>query len=425
MTRKSLFREEALTERQTQWLGTVLVVPTPSHRLFMWFGVVMATAVVLLLTFGHYARKERIAGWLVPQHGLIQVYAPTAGVVSDVFVKEGGEVQRGERLLVLSTELQSNSLGGTQTEIVQRLSDRRDSLLAEAREVEQLNARRQRSLEDRVAALVAEQEKLQKEIELQKYRVHLARKSEKRQSDLQERGIVSEQALQAATEATVDQRAKWRELERLHIGNERERLALLNELDNLPLTTRSQIAKIRREAAAVEQELAEAEERREIIIPAPATGTVTAVQAERGSRPDTRVPLFSIVPKGSLLEAHLFCPSRAIGFLRAGQRVLLRYQAYPYQKFGHYEAVLTGVSRSAVSPAALPPQLSALTSLVGTGEPVYRLTARLNTQHVTAYGQPVPLQPGMQLEADVIIEQRRLYEWILDPLYTLTGRLNG
>jgi membrane fusion protein len=31
----------------------------------------------------------------------------------------------------------------------------------------------------------------------------------------------------------------------------------------------------------------------------------------------------------------------------------------------------------------------------------------------------------MQLEADVIIEKRRLIEWVLDPLFTLTGRWSG
>jgi membrane fusion protein len=105
--------------------------------------------------------------------------------------------------------------------------------------------------------------------------------------------------------------------------------------------------------------------------------------------------------------------------------VLLRYHAYPYQKFGHHEGVVTNVSRAAVSPGELPSQLAGLTSLYGANEPVYRLTAGLASQTITAYGQPMPLQPGMQLEADVIIEKRRLIEWVLDPLFTLTGKWSG
>ncbi len=113
--------------------------------------------------------------------------------------------------------------------------------------------------------------------------------------------------------------------------------------------------------------------------------------------------------------------------MHPGQRVLLRYQAYPYQKFGHYEGTVTSVSRSAVSPGELPPQLASNTGVTGaaTGgaaEPVYRITVALARQTVTAYGEQVRLQPGMQLEADVALETRRLYEWVLEPLYTITGK---
>ena len=121
----------------------------------------------------------------------------------------------------------------------------------------------------------------------------------------------------------------------------------------------------------------------------------------------------------------MFSPSRGVGFVRPGQRVLLRYQAFPYQKFGHYEARVANVSRTAVSPSELPVQLSGLSSLYGANEPVYRIEATLSGQSINAYGKAVPLQPGMQLEADVVIEKRRLFEWMLDPLFTLTGKWNS
>jgi membrane fusion protein len=109
--------------------------------------------------------------------------------------------------------------------------------------------------------------------------------------------------------------------------------------------------------------------------------------------------------------------------------VLLRYQAYPYQKFGHYEGKVVSVSRSAVSPGELPQQLAGIASVTGVaagpgaraGEPVYLITVSLERQTVDAYGNAVPLQPGMQLTADVALETRRLYEWVLEPLYTISG----
>ncbi|MDV7397670.1 hypothetical protein RZS08_40090, partial [Arthrospira platensis SPKY1] len=53
----------------------------------------------------------------------------------------------------------------------------------------------------------------------------------------------------------------------------------------------------------------------------------------------------------------------------------------------------------------------------------YRITVELENQTVTANGQPWALRPGMVFEADVIQETRRLYEWALDPIYAVTGRM--
>jgi membrane fusion protein len=70
-------------------------------------------------------------------------------------------------------------------------------------------------------------------------------------------------------------------------------------------------------------------------------------------------------------------------------------------------------------------QLAGLTSLYGSNEPVYRVTVTLAKQNVIAYGEEMPLQPGMQLEADVLLESRRLVEWMLEPLYSISGKWTG
>jgi membrane fusion protein len=174
--------------------------------------------------------------------------------------------------------------------------------------------------------------------------------------------------------------------------------------------------------AEVSQQLAEAEARREILITAPAPGIVTAIQAERGGRVSVNVPLLSVVPRHAVLEAQMFSSGRAIGFVRSGQRVLMRYHAYPYQKFGQYEGRVATISRTAVNPAELPPMFAGLTALYGGTEPVYRVTVTLATQTVLAYGNPTPLQAGMQVDADIVIERRRLIEWMFEPLFTVTGK---
>jgi membrane fusion protein len=92
-----------------------------------------------------------------------------------------------------------------------------------------------------------------------------------------------------------------------------------------------------------------------------------------------------------------------------GQTVLLRYQAFAYQKFG----LQTGHVKE-VSAAALP--------MTSGNEPSYRIRVQLDRQAIEAYGSHHPLRAGMAIDASVQLDRRRLFEWLLDPLYSLQGR---
>jgi multidrug efflux pump subunit AcrA (membrane-fusion protein) len=141
------------------------------------------------------------------------------------------------------------------------------------------------------------------------------------------------------------------------------------------------------------------------------SGTATAVAADVGEMVDGGRLLAAIVPAGAKLQAHLYVPGKAVGFIRPGDAVLLRYQAFPYQKFGHYRGAVAGISNTALSGGRM-----------DGAAPEYRITVELDSQTVVAYGRPQPLQAGMLLEADVLQETRRLYEWALEPLFSVAGR---
>src|SRR5258706_13404884 len=112
-----LFRSEVLAARQTQWLGTVLLAPRLWDRLFAFTAVLAAAAILALLFLGEFTRKAKVGGWLVPQEGLVRVFVPQPGVVTGLYVKEGAEVRKGERLLAPSAEPQNATLGANQAAI--------------------------------------------------------------------------------------------------------------------------------------------------------------------------------------------------------------------------------------------------------------------------------------------------------------------
>ena len=416
-----LFRHEVLAEQKVSWLGTVLLEPRVSHKLFARFAIAAAAAFVALLIFGSYTRVERISGWLVPEKGIVRVNVPQAGIVQDMLVKEGQKVAKGEQLAVVSTDVQSEAVGATGAEVVRQLSSRRDNLLSQRTSQQRLADQQADELDSRSKALAGEAELLASEIKLQRRRIQLTEGSLSRAQLLRNRGIITKASLGTVEGEHLDQSAKLQALERSLSQLSREISTVDLALKDFPYQTKIKLGEIDREIATLEQAIAEAETHRQIIVSAPQDGVVTAIQIEAGGNVVPNVPLLSIVPGGSMMQAQLFAPSRAVGFIKEGNEVLLRYQPFPYQNFGFYQGKVANVSRTALNPAELPQQLSGLSSFYGTNAPVYRINVNLSRQDVTAYGGKVPLQAGMQVDADVLIERHRLYEWMLYPLFAKTG----
>ncbi|MBU2864950.1 HlyD family secretion protein [Reinekea forsetii] len=165
------------------------------------------------------------------------------------------------------------------------------------------------------------------------------------------------------------------------------------------------------------QNIAQLHGQRAYTLKANKAGVVSNLQINEDQEAQVNKPLLTISPEGSQLEAELLVPARAIGFVATGQQVKLRYSAFNYQKFGLYDGVISKVSNTVL----LPSELSGVA--IGAQEPMYRITARLNSQTVEAYGKALPLKEGISLEADIKLAERSLVEWLLEPILSLKGRL--
>jgi len=412
----SIFREQAVSAQNQRGLGEILIVRPMSVAFLTAAAVLIAATIVAFLMLAEYTRKERVTGQLIMSRGLVKVYPPSAGTIVRRLVGEGSQVEANQPLYVLSTERVSSARGDTQAEIVRQLALRKRTLREERTKQARILAEEEAALRRKIRDLANEEVQLGREIEIQETRVGLARESVRRLRVLLAQGYVSQAFLDEKEQDHLEQQTRLQALERTRLSARREISAFESDLENAPLKAQNALAAIDRQVAALEQDVVEGEARREMVVPAPQDGTVTAVLGEPGQWLTPNQPLASILPKDAAIEAVLYVPSRAIGFVETGKPVQIRYPAYPYQKFGQYSGTVKEIARTALAPEEL--------KLVGaTQETFFRVVVSLDSQSATAYGKQIRLQDGMQLEADILIDTRRLYEWVLDPLYSLTGKL--
>lgn len=420
MDRKSLFRTEAMFACQTTWLGEIVMVRPLSFIFLTTAAVCLAVVIAGFLFAGTYTQRHTVAGRLVPDIGVVAVYAPQSGIVVQKLAREGQLVRQGDILYIVSSERQGGTEGSIQASISDQIAQRERSVRDEFIQTRHLQQGEIISLQRKVEGLQAEQANIAGQIASQQIRMELTEETVKRSGKLLLQGFISKEMMQQKEVELLDQRSRLQAQERDQISVSRELLSQTNELTSLPLRQHNQLAQIERVLTSTAQEWTESEAKRRLAIVAPRSGVVTAITAEAGQTVDGAKPLVSIMPRGATLQVHLYAPSRAIGFVAPNDQVLVRYQAFPYQKFGHARGIVVSVSRTALHPSEV---IGMPAAVLGSGEALYRITVKLEQQSVNAYGKAQNLQAGMLVEADILQAKRKLYEWALEPLYSLTGKL--
>ena len=420
----SLFRPEALDGQRQDWLGSIqLLRPVSLAVLTLWVVFVLA-GVLTFLGVGEYTRRMTVAGVLAPDRGVLRVLAQQAGTIVESHVVEGQAVQRGDLLFVLAVG-QSSDQGDTQTAVADSLGVRERSLYDAARQNETLLESQRTDIARQNSDLGLELKQLEAEQALLTQRLALTQAALARLESLKSDNFISQAQVQAKAEELLAVKEQQQALARQRLGKQRELNKLEALLRELPLRAKVRQGEISRDLAELAQAAAENASRRHMVVRAPQAGIVSGITAQVGQPTDPEVALASLLPADAQLQAQLYAPSSAVGFLRRNQTVRLRYQAFPFQKFGHQSGHVVQVSRAPLQPSELTGVSLRLPggATMPTGEPLYRITVALDAQTVQAYGEPHALAPGMQLDADVMLDRRRLIEWIFEPLISISGQV--
>lgn len=411
-THQPLFRAAAVAARKRDGLGAIVLVRPISFTFLTAFAAAIAGGLVSVACFASYTAHATLRGRLVPERGVIDVTTQQAGTIVEKRAAEGARVAAGDALLVLSSERLTRTGAVLAAAVGAELEQRRTSLAEQIDNTRRLESTERAALRARREALGAETASLAEALTAKRRRLALAERAAQRYADVRARGFLSEEQWAMREAELLEQQSGLEALEREDAALARLAAELDERIETLEPRYANAVAELERALAATERELVENDARRATVVTAPQPGTLTGVAAEVGQPVEPGAVLARIVPNEPTLVAELFAPSRAVGFVAVGDAVRLRYAAFPYQKFGHARGTVTGVSAATVASDA-----------TRAGEPLYRVTVALEAQTVAAYGEPRRLLSGMAVEADVLAERRRLYEWVLEPLYALAGRV--
>lgn len=378
--------------------------------------VASVLALGLFLAWGQGSRRVQVSGVLIPAGGLVRIVPPQVARVQRLAVQEGQPVRAGQLLMTLAVG-DPRLAGAPQGQLQQTFDARLQSLADTEQQTRRVAEAQQQSLAQRIEALQRELQQLAQQVQFHQQRLTLAEQAQARLESLAGQQFVSTAQVQAKQEEVMGLRADGAALLRQRASLARDLADLQAQARELPAQTAQQLQALARQRDEIRETATRADPAaadRVLPVTAPMAGTVTAIYAGAGQAVSDEFAMASLWPAGAPLQAHLYAPSSALGFVRPGQPVRLRLQAFPYQKYGWLDGTVRQVAQApaqATELARLP-----LASQTGAPQPLYRIVVTLSAQAMRAGGLAQPLQPGMQLDADIQLERRRLIEWVLEPL---------
>ncbi len=417
--KKPLFRREVIDEHRSGWLGNIALAQPLKLRVFGYAAALIVAAVILFLQQGSYTRRTRVSGQLTSVQGTAIVIAPVTGVVGSIDSKEGSRVISGQRIALLSVPRAIPVGGDVSAALARGIQQREDSLRASERAEEDENATMRSGLQQQIIDARQEASQLDAEIATRREQIAIARDTLERMERLRALSLVSDLQTKQQQSIILDGEAAVLGLHREQTRLSRSIADLHQQLQSLLPKRTARLADNARKLSELERERLQTAAQAEYLVTAPVSGVISSLSVKSGQTVVAGQPMMTLLPGTGSLEAELLVPSRAIGFIDPGDRVLLRYDSYPYQKFGHHHGRVARISRSALTPG----ELGTSESQSSNADSYYRVVVHLDRQTVTVYGREEALRPGMQMEADILGERRRLIEWVFEPLFALRGRV--
>lgn len=401
-------------------IGTVDLRQSLAARVGVGLVAAVILSLVLGLWFGRFARTEPVRGIVAATGGFSRLDAPRNGTIVAIYVKQGDHVVPGQRIYALKSGAASS---GGETAVAEQIQNYRRVIETETAHI----ARIDRFLSEAKAqqrAIDSEQSNLLRELKSQEAGLVTAvadnKQTVQRIAGYLKQGFATRDWFDTHQRTLFDYEKMLSDLKMRRAEVEREQIERQRTFDQMVADKTTERNNAQTQIINMQNQIADSKTVSDLEVQSQTRGTVVAVASRVG---DSVTQGQFVVGIGDVSAKPLVvvdAPTRAIGLTKVGQRVILKYDAFPFKTFGIYHGTITYISSAAVKGVksdddGLDPRPVELQS-------TYRIEIKPDQDFVTAYGEKYPLKLGSTLSADIVVERRRLIDWVLDPIRALRGR---
>lgn len=415
--KSSLYRPQAGIQAQPQDEGAVIQLGALPFRFFTMVAFCVVLVVLGFLIWGQYAATERVQGILVPKGGVIKVHSPTPGLVVNLKVAEGDTVVKNQPLFSVQSPQSIGAFADYTDAIISELEDAIDYQHQQLEIKKTISQNEQKQIAGLINSLQDQLLSVEKQLSNHTEHQQLLDKEADalKVAMTKSEGVASKFSYQQKERERLAGAMQLQSSHRQKSEIQGQLLELRAQLEKLPMTHSLSQIQIQDRVSQLKQQLVRMQVAKGYQVISPTDGIIATILLNEGEHTTEGLPVLTVLPDDNELIVELYVPSQASGFLRLNQEVLIKYRAFPYQKFGVHKGTIAEISKTIIDPRDVKVPLPL-------PEATYRVRVKLNKQTVRSFGNEVALRSGMLVDAEIVRDRRTILEWVLEPLYSIRGR---
>ncbi|CAJ0997076.1 HlyD family secretion protein [Sodalis praecaptivus] len=420
-----MFRQEAIENRKRQWQGRALLLPGIPAWLIAGACLSVFAALIALIMMGTYARRIQVLGEVTTSPRAINVYSSVQGYVVKRYVSQGQAVTKGSPLYLLDVSKRTpagivsenqrreidKQLATLHTMMGRLEENKRIALASLAQQKTQYTAAYRRSAE--IMRQAEQGVTLMKE-NMENYRRY------------QQRGLITKDQLTHQTSLYYQQQNNLLNLSGLNEQNALQILLLESRIETQSAEFANQIEQLEMQRHELKKELARNEAGEAIIIRAHGDGTIDSLSVTVGQMVNAGDSLVQILPRS--IDDYflvLWVPNEAIPFISVGDRVNVNYESFPAEKFGYFSGIIDVVTKTPATAQEMLTYPGSPRNTQSMAIPYYKVVVKPDKRTVFYDGENRSLKAGMKAQVTLFLEKRRIYQWMLSPVFTMQRSVMG
>ncbi len=385
-------------------------------------------AFLLFIIEGTYTRRVNVVGEVTTWPRAVNIYSGVQGFVVNQFVHEGQMIRKGEP--VYQIDVSKSTRSGVVSENQRR--DIESQLVRVDNIIQRLEESKKITLDSLEKQRLQYSEAFQRSSDIIRRAqegINIMQSNMENYRHYQARGLINKDQLTNQVALYYQQQNNLLGLSGQNEQNALQLTSLESQIQTQAADFDNRIYQMELQRYELQKELVETDVGGEIVVRALSDGRIDSMSVTIGQMINPGDSLLQVIPKN--IENYyliLWVPNDVVPYLKSGDRVNLRYEAFPAEKFGQFQATVTTVTRTPASTQEMLTYHGAPKNTLDASVPWYKVIVKPEQQSIVYAGKSLPLENGMKAKSTLFLEKRKIYQWMLSPFYDMkhsaTGPLN-